>query len=543
MRRSNLLLLTGLILQTVASSATAQPSDYQVADVAPRFVSTKEPVSATGVKSCCDLPASMHMRNSGGNDRTKDNPRGLPGHGYGLCVFTSIEIMSRWLNVMEVAGFQKWMENKPGGGFPAKVDQMIAAFCKEKGIAVPEYVQHTGGDDAFLDLAVSTGRGACVTYAGFDGFYKDQWGRDCWIDHMVYLAHLDQDWAAIIDNNRPGSWVWMSRKEFLTRWRARGGGWAFVFLASPPPPHLLSQMLLAQGGCVGVCGDACACGPGKCPAQCPVLFGQNCPNGRCPVPLNVPPLPDLSAPIYQPLSPSVGGQWLANTNGREWGFWVNGRCVAAAFADGRVEGTTVYGAANGQPIEPPAPLPAGVRQTTPPSAEPPTSVGENYGLMRDKIHQRTSYSITGRESTEETVHERLLNNDGDRWHLTAVGDAAFLTRFKGDVGALPAATRAKLHTQAYTSDSWTIKLFSLPAGVSLRKPATARRSEQLGTLAVADYSAAKLAELLNLMNGPRPSPAKPDDKPLTPAGPRPEFPWLALAIVGGLAVWILARGR
>lgn len=534
--------------QSPSTLPAALPSDFT--ESAPKFTATKEPVSPTGVRSVLDLPVGQHMRNSGGNDRTKDNPRGLPGQGYGLCVFTSAETLARWLNVVGLAGFQKWMESKPGGGYPQKVDAMLALFCKEKGVPVPDYVQHTGGDDAFLDLAVSTGRGCCVTYGGFDGFYRDQWGRDIWIDHMVVLAHLDAEYAAIIDNNRPGVWVWMTRREFLTRWRARGGGWGFVFLASPPPPHVAAQFHATAGGVCGaagvacgacVCGDACGCKPGECPGKCPVIFGQNCPNGRCPlpqpqtfptfpavptVPFVVPEaMPSAPAPLGNP--PSDRHEWAPFDNG-QWGW----RFKA--------------------PQAPAAAVPAF-------GAQPPA--GDNFGLMRDKIHQRETYTISDKDGVREipklaAIAALGLVNDADKWHLTAVGDAAFLARFAADVKALPAAVSSKLHVQSYPAESWPIKQFALPPGVSLRKPATLRKSEQVGTLAVADYSTAALLDLLELLKGPRPTPAplpKPKEpKPAEPNDAKPNDPpaapqggllgnLLLLVIVGGVAYLIFRK--
>jgi hypothetical protein len=98
---------------------------------------------------------------------------------------------------------------------------------------------------------------------------------------MVNLAHLDAERGAIIDNNRPGSWVWMTRAEFLARWRGNSGGWAIVFLAAPPPPHPeAAQEAGIKGPCV--CGDNCTCKAGDCPGKCPTVFGQqNCPGGKC----------------------------------------------------------------------------------------------------------------------------------------------------------------------------------------------------------------------------------------------------------------------
>jgi hypothetical protein len=70
-----------------------------------------------------------------------------------------------------------------------------------------------------------------VTY-GYGERYRMQT-----IAHMVNLVHLDQKWAAILDNNFPGTYEWMPREEFLKRWAHPGGqGWAYVMLAPPPPP-------------------------------------------------------------------------------------------------------------------------------------------------------------------------------------------------------------------------------------------------------------------------------------------------------------------
>lgn len=571
MRRSCALLLFACMLQTVA---LANPPAVEVAEVAPRFAATKDPVSSAGVRSVVDLPAAQHMRNSGGNDRNKDNPRGEPGKGYGLCVFTSIEIMSRWLNLMQVSGFQKWMESKPGGGFPQKVDQMLSAFCKEKGVEVPDYVQHTGGDDSFLDLAVSTGRGVCVTYAGFDGFYRNRAGQDVWIDHMVVLAHLDADNAAIIDNNRPGSWVWMSRKDFLVRWRARGGGWAFVFLGPPPPPHLLSQMASAAGdGCV--CEGNCQCKPGECPGKCPVLIGQfrrqsqpsSCPDGKCNLkPQTVPSQPNPFGPVY-PQSPATVPQQMPAAPVPVEQLPVPARLPTAQDLAQRPGPAFLWRDTPGVGVGwilPSSEFDWGwngnqwgwVPKVKMPAAEAeqsPDLVGENYGVVRDKIHQRPTFSINGVQVSEEVGREALgglLTNDADRWHLTAVGDAAFLTRVKADVAALDPSVRSKLHTQTYTPSAWPTNLFHLPDGVSLRKPATARRSEQVGELASADYSPAKLAELLDLMNGPKPKPTPvkpvdPDGKPVDPANPepQPDLTWVFVLVGGAVLVMVLSKGR
>lgn len=166
-----------------------------------------------------DLPDSEHLRNTGGSD------------GSGLCVFTSIDHAARYQNVPALIGFRDYMTRFPGGGYPQKVDQYIPKMANSKGVGTPDYVQHTGGDEAFLRLALKTGRYPCVTYAGRDGvFYNGS------IAHMVNLVYLTDTDAAIHDNNYPRKYLWMSREEFLQRWRAMGGGWALVLLGSPPPP-------------------------------------------------------------------------------------------------------------------------------------------------------------------------------------------------------------------------------------------------------------------------------------------------------------------
>src|SRR5205085_738897 len=112
-----------------------------------------------------------------------------------------------WQSVTEINDFRDWMKSKPGGSYPEKFEATLSQFCKERGIPCPGYVQHTGGDEEFLELAMKTGRAVGVTYCGVDG--PGRYGSEV-IGHMVTLSHLDKDWAAILDNNYPGTWLWMS---------------------------------------------------------------------------------------------------------------------------------------------------------------------------------------------------------------------------------------------------------------------------------------------------------------------------------------------
>jgi hypothetical protein len=228
MRLSRLLAIP--IMVSACAAARGQPA-------AGAFTATAKPISPDGTRATIDLPVARHMRNVGGSD------------GAGLCVYTAVTHDADWQNVPGFLGFRKWAESRPGGSYPDKLDADIAAFAARLGSKPPGYVQHTGGDATFLELALRTGRALGVTYAGNDGFYNET------IAHMVNLCHLDATRAAILDNNRPGRWVWMTRAEFLERWRGVhadgrpmtvrdgrrnvpvGGGWAFVWLAAPPPPY------------------------------------------------------------------------------------------------------------------------------------------------------------------------------------------------------------------------------------------------------------------------------------------------------------------
>lgn len=282
----------GLLALTIAMAL----GNAHLAPIRPQTVEaitpTKTPVSPDGIHAVCDLPADQHMRNSGGSD----GPRG-PGSGSGLCVPTSVEVAARWQNVRAIDGLQRFCQNYPGGSYPQKLAATLKAFCKAKGVAVPHYIQHTGGDLAFLDMAIKTRRMPGVTYSGHDGFYRG------FIGHMVDLAHLDEEHSAIIDNNRPGQFVWMTRDEFAQRWREMSGGWAFVWLAPPPPPG-------------------------------PSIVGD-CPNGRCPItPLKPIDPNEVPAPIGVP--PSADHEW-GPIPGHGWGWRFK---VKGGVEPRRIDGST-----------------------------------------------------------------------------------------------------------------------------------------------------------------------------------------------------------
>lgn len=166
-----------------------------------------------GVEAAVDLPVDLHVKNFG-----------APKDGLGLCVFASLQMAAQWEGTEALYDLMHKVPN--GGGWPDKVDHYLKLLAPD----LP-YVQYEGVDPSILDRAIAMGRPPCVTY-GFGEFYQNQT-----IAHMVLLAHLDDKLAAIIDNNDPDHWTWMTRDEFLKRWvHPSGKGWCVVLLDPPPPP-------------------------------------------------------------------------------------------------------------------------------------------------------------------------------------------------------------------------------------------------------------------------------------------------------------------
>jgi len=176
-------------------------------------VVTTEP-EYQGVHAIVDLPASQHVKNRAARN-------------LGCCVFASMDMDARWHNFRPLIGVIDKIEI--GGGWPEKVDDVI----RQNAPGFHDYVQYSGpADPSILDQAMAEGRGACVTYG-----YSERYAPLDKIQHMVLLIHLDQELACILDNNFPGTYEWMSREEFLYRWKyPNPEAWAYVFLLPGPPP-------------------------------------------------------------------------------------------------------------------------------------------------------------------------------------------------------------------------------------------------------------------------------------------------------------------
>lgn len=169
-----------------------------------------------------DFPLSEHIKNIGSKV-----------DGAGMCVMSSIEMAARWSNMERLRGLRDWCAQEPGGGYPEKVDRQIEKYAKKVlNSEKPDYIQYEGKDSQILKTALETGRFPAVTYSG-----RDRVRYSGSIAHMVCLAHLDDKWAAIWDNNgTPGELIWMTPQEFMTRWTDGSSGWAFIWISPPPPP-------------------------------------------------------------------------------------------------------------------------------------------------------------------------------------------------------------------------------------------------------------------------------------------------------------------
>jgi hypothetical protein len=202
------LLITPLLLLALAAPAWATPT-------------LGGPVAPDGrTRVTIDFPLALRAQNQGGSD------------GYGLCVFTSIMHAARWQKETPLEDFQTLMRQEPGGGWPAKVDRMIARYAP-----AVDYFQYEGRDPVVIREALRGSRLPSVTYSGRDPHYRT------WIAHMVNVVHYDDQWVCILDNNYIGAndLVWMTPAEFLERWRGKGSGWVVILLKEPPerlPPPI-----------------------------------------------------------------------------------------------------------------------------------------------------------------------------------------------------------------------------------------------------------------------------------------------------------------
>lgn len=454
--------LTLFLLLALPSLAAARPT-ARLSGFAP----TREPVSPAGVRASIDLPAALQLRNRGGSD------------GAGLCVFTSVEVAARWHSLHALDGLQTYMSRRPGGGYPEKLDAVLEAFCRQKKVPLPTYLQHTGGDSRFLELALKTRRAVAVTYSGEDDFYREP------IAHMVILAHLDSTSAAILDNNRPGVWVWMSRREFLDRWQGADTGWAVVLIAPPPPP------------------------------------------GIDPAPLDpVPP----KRPLDRPRRPCPGPgpcPWREITYPGgvvEWKLYdADGRFLGQLQADGWHPAVGLDGWSVEPQGEPPVPPPTGDRVPT---------RGVDFSRIDGTCNR---YWLNGAEVSEPAAVAAVLadgdsfsplEDDSARYHLTLIArDSREAATLRALAAAAPGLDR--VHLQVYLPTDWAARRLGPEEKILLQEPAS-KGGKRIFASPVT--SADAIAEALqrsdpNWKPAPEPAPAPRPKNPDPPApAPAPSCP-------------------
>lgn len=193
----------------------------------------REPVGASvgGEKSPdgkviarCDLPDKFQRKNSVGINLM------------GLCVFASLRHAGHWQDDPLFQKMQDFMESKPGGGWPEKVDSMLAEASRKYGLPIPPYIQVEDDDLEILKLAIKCGYMPGITYGvSPTGRYG---GRQ--IAHMVNLIHADENWFCVMDNNYIGgqNYEWMTPAEFKRTYTTGGGGWCVILMTTPTPPRI-----------------------------------------------------------------------------------------------------------------------------------------------------------------------------------------------------------------------------------------------------------------------------------------------------------------
>jgi hypothetical protein len=120
--------------------------------------------------------------------------------------------LMRWQGLHGMA--DRWRSSYYGGEYASK----LASKLDANGV---RYAYVTSGDVSFLDWACKTRRGCGITVHG---------GA-----HMVTLVHLDDKWAATLDNNDISKFNWTTREDLIREWKS-SYGWAVTPVYSPAAP-------------------------------------------------------------------------------------------------------------------------------------------------------------------------------------------------------------------------------------------------------------------------------------------------------------------
>lgn len=212
---------------------TMQPLEAQSSGSFKLPMVTDVPWLPDGTPVHIDLAKKRYVKNTGGK-----GPRG-PGSGSGLCVFTSIMHACDWHHIRVYnTGFQKWMMDKEGGGWPEKLTKMMRQFAEEMKIEMPDLLQNTNGD---LDLLAETIQKGYLPGCTYCWSPTGRYGGGT-ISHMlnpVAGRAITKDgrkvWC-VVDNNYPGTYEWMEEQQFAKTFKGNGGGWSVYVVAPEPPP-------------------------------------------------------------------------------------------------------------------------------------------------------------------------------------------------------------------------------------------------------------------------------------------------------------------
>ncbi|MGE5194069.1 MAG: hypothetical protein ACM3U2_16360 [Deltaproteobacteria bacterium] len=188
-------LLTSGIAAVAAPPGPAAPPAATLLHVAPavrRIIRTLRQI---------DIPPAWRRRNWIGD------------RGQGSCVHAAVVHLWHWQGRHDLAD---WWAARYGNGETA---EGLAAKLDGAGV---RFAETRSGDEAFLEWAIRTRRGAAVVV---------QNGT-----HMVNLVGLDRQHAQILDSNFPEHVQRRPRAAFLRDWK-QSGGWAVTPVGTPPPPE------------------------------------------------------------------------------------------------------------------------------------------------------------------------------------------------------------------------------------------------------------------------------------------------------------------
>lgn len=371
------------------------------------------------VQITVELPPSRHMENKEGTD------------GYGLCVPTSVSMAADYQNLPEWRGFRDWWTAYPGGAGPNKLDSFIAEYASQRGLKVPDYIQHVGGDEQLLRSVLSSGRYPCVTYGGMDNVFYSEF-----IAHMVNCVYEDDNVACIQDNNHPGQYLWMDRDSFLARWRLNGG-WMFVWLAPPPPPVPINTRVAHRSDPVST--DEKGMGVVK-PKELYVWRYRDDDWASC-------------AYLYRGIRSETATKGTTLT----W-VQVGGWSIKRGRYRAYDEATRTW--AETESDKTPFPFESRLNPVD------PNATPKNYGLFPlRRSGQSQEQTATWAFINGKRVSNAAFTSDAAQSHLTAVGNLEFRQKFRQSVGTLGGVL-----VQDYDPDNWAVKDINFPSGITAQAP-------------------------------------------------------------------------